>query len=99
MGYLEIAGPLNVHNPSHAAERERGKRYRAEIAWCGSFLTQPKESKKRKQREFRGEKEGRQQGEVTGRRRIIEEQRMVPGDECGEVKSAGAEKKIRQKAG
>lgn len=38
MGYLEIAGLLNVHSPSHAAERERktGSMYRR-----GSFLTQP----------------------------------------------------------
>lgn len=46
MGYLEMAGLLNVHNPSHAAERERkardiGGRYLG----CGSFLTQPVRAK------------------------------------------------------
>lgn len=43
----------------------------------------------RVKRENRGNsgvgKEGRQNGEVTRRRRRIEEERRVSGDECGEV--------------
>lgn len=42
---------------------------------------------------------GRRAEEVTRRRRRIGEERRVSGDECREVKSIGAEKQMRQRAG
>ena len=53
----------------------------------------------RKQREFRAGTEGRQNREVTTRRRRIEEERRMRGDECWEVKSVRAEKQMRKRAG
>ncbi len=78
MAYLEIAGLLKVHNPSHTAnrerERERGRGKErlevkgGEIVWAWIIPHTTHESKKRKQREVTGRK-----GEVTRRKGRIEE--------------------------
>ena len=102
MGYLEIAGPLNVHNPSHTAERERARereRERGSKIARVRIIPQPtRESKKSKQWEF--VQRPRRRREVTRRRRRgIREERKVRGDECGEGRSVRAEKQMRQRAG
>ena len=102
MGYLEIAGPLNVHNPSHTAERERererGRERGSKIARVRIIPQPTRESKKSKQWEF-VQRLGRRREVTRRRRRGIREERKVRGDECGEGRSVGAEKQMRQRAG
>lgn len=73
MGYLEIAGLLNVHNPSHPAEREeKGWWYTGEIAWAWIIPHTTHESKKRENSEVvrragRTEKWPEEEGELGWR--------------------------------